>query len=142
MTYRTHSSQETQDVAKTFAEGLKGGELVALVGDLGAGKTTFVQGIAASLGVGMRVTSPTFAVMHEYPCDHSAIRRLVHIDVYRMHDADELRALALEDERRPDTVVVVEWPNILPDVAWRPDYTVTFAHGKEAGERGLTVVSG
>lgn len=126
--YTTQIAEDTKAVAQEFAQRLKGGELIALIGDLGAGKTTFTQGLAAALGATVRVKSPTFAVMHEYPVAHGDIRRLVHLDMYRFTHAEELRALALEDELRADTVVVVEWPNILPDVDWVPAYTVTIRH--------------
>lgn len=120
MKFTTHNAQETKTVAAEFAATLHGGETVVLIGDLGAGKTTFVQGLAAALGVTARVKSPTFTVMNEYlvggqgvPSHYGQIRRLLHLDLYRFTDATELRALALEDERRPDTVVLIEWPNAI-----------------------------
>ncbi len=141
-TITSHSAQETKDAAAALAEQLRGGDMVALVGDLGAGKTTFVQGLAAALGVTVRVKSPTFAVMHEYPCSYGAIRRLLHLDLYRFHSAQELQPLSLEDELRADTVMVMEWPNILPDVTWHPAFTVTMAPGSTEDERMITITNG
>lgn len=138
-TYTTQSAQETQTIAAEFAVTLRGGELVLLIGDLGAGKTTFVQGLAAALGVTARVKSPTFTVMNEYAVDavDQAVRRLVHIDLYRFTDANELRALALEDERRPDSVVLIEWPNAI-DFTFAADAVVAIDH-KGGDARTITI---
>ncbi|MEK7458949.1 MAG: tRNA (adenosine(37)-N6)-threonylcarbamoyltransferase complex ATPase subunit type 1 TsaE [Patescibacteria group bacterium] len=124
MKFTSHNAQETQAVAAEFAATLHGGETVVLIGDLGAGKTTFVQGLAAALGVTARVKSPTFTVMNEYA---GGSLRLLHLDLYRFTDATELRALALEDERRPDTVVLIEWPNAI-DHDFMADVVVTIDH--------------
>lgn len=136
----SHSAEETKNIAIDLAARLKGGEMIALLGDLGAGKTTFVQGLAAALGATVRVKSPTFTIMNEYPCDHPTIRRLLHLDLYRFTTAQDLSPLALEDELRPDTLMVIEWPNAVPDVAWKPDYTVTLAHGGDEDRREITIV--
>ncbi|MBI1908485.1 tRNA (adenosine(37)-N6)-threonylcarbamoyltransferase complex ATPase subunit type 1 TsaE [Candidatus Uhrbacteria bacterium] len=136
----THSAEETKNAAADLAATLQGGEMIALVGDLGAGKTTFVQGLAAALGATARVKSPTFTVMNEYPVHHPTIHRLIHLDLYRFTSADELRALSLEDELRNDTVVVIEWPNALPTVSWQPDVTVTISHGAQPEERAIDIV--
>ncbi len=142
----THNAQETQAVAAEFASTLQGGETVVLIGDLGAGKTTFVQGLAAALGVTARVKSPTFTVMNEYvlpppPTPPLAggepLRRLVHLDLYRFTDAAELRALALDDERRPDTVVLIEWPNAIT-YDFAPNFVVTIDHAG-GDERVITI---
>lgn len=136
---QSHSAEETQQIARDIAAGLKGGEVIALIGDLGAGKTTFTQGLAAALGSTVKVKSPTFTVLNEYPAAHGAITRIVHADFYRLQEAGELRALALEDERRPDTVIIVEWPNaVAADIA--PDITVTITHAGE-DTREITIAS-
>lgn len=127
---QSHSAEETKKIARDIAASLKGGEVIALIGDLGAGKTTFTQGLVAALGSTVKVKSPTFTVMNEYPAAFGPIQRIVHADFYRLQEAGELRALALEDERRPDTVIVVEWPNaVVADIA--PDITVTIMHAGE-----------
>lgn len=140
MTYFTKNAEETKNIARELASTLKGGETIALLGDLGSGKTTFVQGLAAALGSTARVTSPTFTVMHEYPCDKGVIRRIVHIDLYRFTDEKDLRALALDDERRDDTIIVIEWPNVIA-FDFSPDVTVTFAHGEGENEREIKITS-
>lgn len=127
---QSHSAEETKQIARDIAARLQGGEVIALIGDLGAGKTTFTQGLVAALGSTAKVKSPTFTVLNEYPAAHGAIQRIVHADFYRLQEAGELRALALDDERRPDTVIVVEWPNaVAADIA--PDITVTIVHAGE-----------
>ncbi len=138
-TYTTHSCEETQRVAAKLASTLVGGEFISLIGDLGAGKTTFTQGVVVALGSKARAKSPTFSVINEYPVvDHPSIRRVVHCDFYRLSTSLELRALELDEYRRPDTVMIVEWPNILPDVEWHADITVTLTHGGEA-ERTIEI---
>lgn len=115
-TFITHSKEETQQVAADFARTLKGGEVIALLGDIGAGKTTFTQGLVGAFESTARVKSPTFAVLHEYPItNHPTIHTIVHIDFYRFTSPDEVRALELESYQRPDTVVVAEWPDLAGD---------------------------
>ncbi|MEK7183254.1 MAG: tRNA (adenosine(37)-N6)-threonylcarbamoyltransferase complex ATPase subunit type 1 TsaE [Patescibacteria group bacterium] len=140
MTYTTHSAEETQKVAAGFAKTLKGGEFVSLIGDLGAGKTTFTRGLVEALGGTVRVKSPTFTVMNEYPVEAGSIKRVVHIDFYRFTETAELTALALEDERRPDTVILAEWPNALDGVRWHEDVQITIEHGTDEHERSITVI--
>lgn len=140
----THNSLETKTVAAELARTLHGGEVIVLIGDLGAGKTTFVQGLAAALGVSDRVKSPTFSVMNEYHVPDEArpghgvvihsIKRLIHIDLYRLHNDNELSALSLGDEKRADTIILIEWPNAV-SVDLAPDITVTINHlGDDARE--------
>lgn len=141
MTYTSSSAEETQKIAAEFAATLMGGEFVSLIGDLGAGKTTFTRGLVEALGGTVRVKSPTFTVMNEYPVDHGTIKRIVHIDFYRFTDQEELSALSLEDERRPDTVILAEWPDALKNVAWDEDARIELAHGNTEGERTIQIVT-
>ncbi len=84
--------------------------VVALSGDLGAGKTTFVQTLAQFLGVGEPVTSPTFVLQKTYPVEHERLQALVHMDAYRLEDASDLSALGFSDLlEQPDHLVCVEW---------------------------------
>lgn len=128
-------------MAAELAATLRGGEFISLIGDLGAGKTTFTQGLVAALGSKARVKSPTFTVMNEYSVvGHPSIGRVIHCDLYRFSKASELGALELDEYRRPDTIIIAEWPNMLPDVAWRPDVTVTLEHAG-GDERVVTIES-
>lgn len=140
MDYVTHSSDETRSLAVELAQRLKGGEFIALIGDLGAGKTTFTQGLVAGLGSTARVKSPTFTVMNEYVVSgHPSISKVVHIDFYRFTSEGEIRALELDEYRRPDYVIVAEWPNALPGVDWQPDVVVKLAPGDHEGARNVNI---
>lgn len=125
-THITNNEEETRKLAATFASQLQGGELVELIGDLGSGKTTFVRGIAESFGAEVRVKSPTFTVMNEYPVNHSRIKRIIHIDFYRFQDPTQLEALALGDYRNVDTIIFIEWPDIFGTSAVTATDTIKF----------------
>ena len=106
MEYIVHSIEETHKIAKSIADTLKGGEIILLNGDLGAGKTTFTKGIAKALGITEVVTSPTFTFMKEY----SGRINLYHFDMYRVEEADELYELGLNEYLGDKTgVCVIEW---------------------------------
>ena len=116
----TNSEQETFDFAKNFAESLRGGEVIGLSGDLGAGKTIFSKGIAAGLGVKDNVNSPTFVIMKKYeiknqksclPSGTAKIRNLIHIDAYRLNSAEDIKAIGADEYfEKPDTITIIEWP--------------------------------
>lgn len=122
--FEVHSVEETWSVAREFAKTLKPGDVVCLEGDLGAGKTTFTQGLAAALGVPGRVNSPTFCIVQE----HRGAVLLVHMDLYRLHGEDDVIAIGWEDYLAEGAILVVEWPeragNLVPDTAKR----VVFRH--------------
>jgi tRNA threonylcarbamoyladenosine biosynthesis protein TsaE len=104
------SRRALQDFAKKFAAGLCGGEVIALSGPLGAGKTTLAQFLGKALGVRERITSPTFTLMHLHPTNRQKIKLLAHLDAYRLGGARDLLAIgALDYLGRPDTVSVIEW---------------------------------
>lgn len=105
MKFLSHSAEETFAFAKRVADKLKGGEIILLNGDLGAGKTTFTKGLARALGVKETVTSPTFTYVKEY----DGRLTLYHFDMYRVSDADEVYELGLEEYFYKGGVVVVEW---------------------------------
>ena len=102
------------------------GGVIALYGALGAGKTTLMQGLAAALGVTQPVTSPTFALVLEYPLPDG--RRFVHMDLYRLADASELDALGFEEYIEADAVIAIEWAEragaLLPATALRVEIGV------------------
>jgi len=105
--YEVHSVEETWALAREFASELTPGTVVCLEGDLGAGKTTFAQGLAAALGVSGRVTSPTFCIVQEHSGSDTL---LVHMDLYRLHGEDDVLAIGWEDYLARGAVLVVEWP--------------------------------
>lgn len=139
--YVTNSAEETQKIGRDLTKMLKGGEVFVLTGDLGAGKTTFIQGLAAGLGVKNNITSPTFVLMKQYNADNNL--RLVHIDCYRvntnLHECEnestrinscqsslkeELGLDEIFEDKR--NVVVIEWgeriASILPENVVRMEF--------------------
>jgi tRNA threonylcarbamoyladenosine biosynthesis protein TsaE len=102
---RTHSVDETRAVAGTLAGALRAGDLVVLSGDLGGGKTAFVQGACVELGVTEPVTSPTFAIVQEY----SGRVKVVHIDVYRLEKLQELHDIGFDEMVDSGRIAFIEW---------------------------------
>lgn len=105
-TITTHSAQETRLLGEALSEFLHPGDLIILEGELGAGKTTFTQGLGAGIGVKQRVTSPTFIIARNHP--NSEGPNLVHVDAYRLEGGDDVEALDLESSLET-SIVVVEW---------------------------------
>ena len=106
----TGSLDETRAFAAALAPLCRAGDVVLLVGDLGAGKTVFAQGFAGALGVTGPVTSPTFALVRQYRCGpDSAVRTLIHADVYRTGSVAEVADLALAELVEEDAVALIEW---------------------------------
>ena len=111
--FEVNGVEETWELAKKLAAELKPGDVVCLEGDLGAGKTTFTQGLAAALGVPGRVNSPTFCIVQEHRRLSSSVSSpllLVHMDLYRLHNEDDVIAIGWEDYLAEGAILVVEWP--------------------------------
>jgi tRNA threonylcarbamoyladenosine biosynthesis protein TsaE len=106
------NAEETRRVAVEFVPGLKAGSVVALVGDLGAGKTEFVKGLAAGLGSPAVVTSPTFTLIHEY---RGGRLPLYHMDFYRLSSEHELDEIGFDDYLGHGGICAVEWANQFPE---------------------------
>ena len=115
--FEVGSVEETWELAKKLAAELTSGDIVCLEGDLGAGKTTFTQGLAAALGVPGRVNSLTFCIVQE----HRGTSLLVHMDLYRLHGEDDVIAIGWEDYLAEGAILVVEWPeragSLIPSAA-------------------------
>ncbi len=99
------SAEETRILGAALAPLLLPGDVVSLSGELGAGKTVFVQGLATALGVERPVTSPTFTLVHEYPGRY----RIIHVDIYRLDSFQEVIDLGFEELADPGAILVVEW---------------------------------
>jgi tRNA threonylcarbamoyladenosine biosynthesis protein TsaE len=99
------SVEETRILGAALAPVLLPGDVISLNGDLGAGKTVFVQGVAAALGVAQRVTSPSFTLVHEYEGRYP----IVHLDIYRLSSFQEVLDLGFEELLDPNAILVVEW---------------------------------
>ena len=124
----TASAAETRALAAELAAALPPDTVLALHGDLGVGKTTFVQGLAQGLGVREQVTSPTFAIYSVY---QGTKRKLVHLDAYRLENERQLDALLLEEYLTRPWCLAIEWPE--KTGAWLP---------KEAWHLTLSIVEG
>lgn len=109
----TKSAQETQEFGKELAQSMQGGEVILLSGDLGAGKTTFMQGFAEGLGISQRIISPTFIIMRSYDIG-GKVQTLYHIDLYRTESEADLEGLGIREILHDkNAVVAIEWPEKL-----------------------------
>lgn len=126
--YKVISVEETWAVAREFAAELQPGDVVCLEGELGAGKTTFTQGVAAALGAKRAVTSPTFCLVVEHPTSKFL---LVHMDLYRLHDADDVLTIGWEDYLSRGAVLMVEWPDRAEDLIPETAKHIRFEHCEE-----------
>lgn len=110
--FETNSYEETQKAAEEIAQTLNGGEFIAMYGDLGAGKTAFVQGLAKALGIAEYVTSPTFTIVNEY----YGRLPLFHFDVYRISDPDEMYEIGYDEYLDRNGVCVIEWAELIEEL--------------------------
>lgn len=148
--YETSSSLATKKLAGKFAETLlrlprgKCAKIVALSGELGSGKTTFIQGMLRKLGVRGRVASPTFVLMKKYivrPTARNPYRAIYHLDAYRLERDASLAPLGFEDViSNPSALLLVEWPERLPKKALGEGTIKTsFHHGSRHSERRISL---
>ena len=126
------NAEETEALGLALAKRLKAGDIIAMTGNLGAGKTTLTKSIAAGLGIEEMVNSPTFTIVQEY---RGGRLPLYHFDVYRVSDPDELFEIGYEDYFFGDGVCVVEWANQIEELM--PEYTIwiDISYGKQEEER-------
>ncbi len=140
---RTKNEKETAKAAAKFAKRLKGGEVVALYGDLGAGKTVWVRGMAEAFKIKEKVTSPTFVLMRCFVIGNqeSGIRNFCHVDAYRLKDAAELEAIGIGDYLgAKDTIVVIEWAERAEGILGKQKIIkVNFEFGAGPDERSITI---
>jgi tRNA threonylcarbamoyladenosine biosynthesis protein TsaE len=133
--YRTSSPQETEALGEQIATSLKGGEILALFGGMGMGKTALTRGIARGLGISSGVSSPTFALVHEY----RGRLTVYHFDMYRVTSWDDLASTGFFDYLDTGAVLVVEWSenieNALPPEAIR----ISLKRGETDNERVITI---
>lgn len=133
-TWETKSAPETQALAARLAGFLAAGDVIALAGDLGAGKTTFVQGLAAGLGIAAPVTSPTFVLINRYRAADG--RTLHHADCYRLQDAPlEMWDAGLGDLFAGDDIVAIEWADRIPGLLPPEHLEIQFEYRDEALRR-------
>lgn len=132
------ATQDTKKLAGEIADKVHGGRVIALYGDLGAGKTTFVRYFVEALGIDARVQSPTFVLVREYTSDSSETRvhKVYHVDLYRLKSKEDLEDLNLEELfEDPGSVTLIEWPelaeSILPEDTVKISFTALPGEGNE-----------
>lgn len=109
---KTNNAEETQALGYKIGTALCGGEIIAMTGDLGAGKTTLTKSLAKGLGIEDYITSPTFTIVNEY----SGRVKLFHFDVYRISDIEEMYDLGYEEYFFSDGVCIIEWSNLIEEI--------------------------
>ena len=112
-TFISHSPAETESLGESFGRAARRGMVVALSGELGAGKTQLVKGLARGLGITTRVHSPTFTLVNEYA---GGQLKLFHLDLYRLESRAQILAAGLEEFLQPDGVAVIEWAERIYDL--------------------------
>lgn len=112
-TFISNSSEETESFGRQIAGNAKPGDVLALTGELGSGKTVFVKGLCAALGCNAAVTSPTFTLIHEYS---GGLLPIYHFDFFRVEDRQSAARLGLDDYFFGDGISVVEWADRFPDL--------------------------
>ncbi|MBI3633389.1 MAG: tRNA (adenosine(37)-N6)-threonylcarbamoyltransferase complex ATPase subunit type 1 TsaE [Candidatus Vogelbacteria bacterium] len=150
MEYITHNLKETYGLAAKFVAGdlpsaykvKKAATVVGLFGELGAGKTSFAQGIARAFGVKDYITSPTFVLEKIYKLSKKyKYERLIHIDAYRLHNGEEMRALGwwelLEDSKN---IIFIEWPERVESVLPKEMIKIYFDHSENENERRIKIM--
>lgn len=111
MNYISNNEKETRKLGREFSLILTGGEVVCLKGDLGAGKTTFVQGMMEILAPGKRILSPTFIIVRHYTVEQKEAKSLYHVDLYRMENYRNIEGLGiLELMNKKENIFLIEWP--------------------------------
>lgn len=107
------NKEQTMNLAKDLALQLKGGETICLNGDLGAGKTVFVKGLAKGLGIKELITSPTFVLVKEFNTNNL---KLYHIDCYRLESSQDLLSLGFQEWLKNGNIIVIEWADNVRDI--------------------------
>lgn len=143
---QTGSAEETRATAAVLAKTLASGDphpfIIGLSGDLGSGKTTFIQGFARALGIKRRLLSPTFLIMRSYrlPRARAGYRTLFHLDAYRLQHGRETAALGFQKVvRDPANIVLVEWAGNIGAALPKNSIWIDFKHGRRENERFISL---
>jgi tRNA threonylcarbamoyladenosine biosynthesis protein TsaE len=134
--YTTLSEKETMALGATFSGRLRPGDVVAVSGDLGTGKTRFVQGVCNALGVDGHVASPTFTIINEYRTPRFGV---YHIDLYRVNSSAEIRDLGLEEYLSGKGICLIEWAEKAAGFLPAPRYDVFLSFGEGADTRQVRI---
>ena len=119
VTVQTNSEEETKEFGRRLGNCLRQGDILALKGDLGAGKTHFTMGVAESLEITDYITSPTFTIVNEY---RNGRLPLFHFDAYRLGDPEELMEIGFEEYASAGGIILIEWADIVAEIL--PDETI------------------
>ena len=130
------NEEDTAALGASIAEGLKPGAVIALTGDLGAGKTTLTKAVARALGVTETLTSPTFTIVQEY---ESGRMPVYHFDVYRVHGEDDLFELGFDDYLHGSGVCLIEWADLIEDLLPEDAMRIRLEYGANEDERICTI---
>jgi tRNA threonylcarbamoyladenosine biosynthesis protein TsaE len=123
----TKNSEETKKVGQDLAEKIENGTTILLYGELGAGKTTFVQGFAKGLGIKDRILSPTFVLQRIHDVEKGKIKRLNHLDLYRIETPIEIKNLGVEELfDEPESITLIEWADRLLNFKPKNGYKINF----------------
>jgi tRNA threonylcarbamoyladenosine biosynthesis protein TsaE len=140
MEIHTKVAEDTKNFGREFANNLKGGEIIALIGDLGAGKTTFVQGLAEGIGIKEEILSPTFILMRQYELTS---KYFYHVDLYRLEEnlEEEMKKIGIIDLwGKPENIFVIEWADKARDII--PESAIWVNIEKEENDgRKITVTN-
>jgi tRNA threonylcarbamoyladenosine biosynthesis protein TsaE len=131
----SNSPEETFQIAKDFSDELKPGDVVALNGNLGTGKTIFVKGICAGLNAEQNPLSPTFSIINEYNGKY----KIYHFDFYRIKDIEELYDIGYEDYFNDESICLIEWANMFPEILPQERIEVLIDFGENETQRKITV---
>jgi tRNA threonylcarbamoyladenosine biosynthesis protein TsaE len=134
-TYISDSPSKTETAGRQFASDLPGGSVVALVGQLGAGKTQFVKGLVAEVGARVEVTSPTFTLVHEYLGGRMPV---YHFDFFRLEDRQSAERLGLDEYLFGDGISVIEWADKFPELIPPGARWISF-ESKSETDRRITI---
>ena len=134
--FLSRSRQETVDLGKAFAATVSPGDVVAIYGSLGSGKTQFVVGMCEALAVHSHVASPTFTIINEYPASFGTV---VHIDLYRVSSRSEIAELGIEEYFNRNCICVIEWPESIRDLLPAQHHVVEMNFGKGDNEREIVI---
>lgn len=126
-TYISKNEQDTIDFAEKFASSLSIGDIVVLTGELGSGKTKFVQGVLKHFNMEDEISSPTFTIVNEYTSDKTNV---YHFDVYRLEDSDEFYAMG-GDEYFSKGICLIEWGEMIEDILPKPYIKIIFSKDEE-----------
>ena len=136
--FLSHSPAETEDFGFRLAQQLKGGEVIAMYGGMGMGKTAFTRGLARGLGIEYGISSPTIALVHEY----TGRLTVYHFDMFRVESWDDLYSTGFYDYLETDAVLVIEWSEHIEEALPKDCIKIQIALGAHENERIFTVEGG